>query len=588
MLEVSTNRAVCDVCGSPLRVQRIETRFPVGILLGQPRVHHRIKSCTRCGRTYKSEDLDSLLPPHSNYAYDLIVHVGLARFREHRQAHEIQRELQSRYHIRVPESTVSALASRFLDFFRAVHEANAHVLKDLISAAGGYVLHLDGTCEPQSPVIFVGMDKSTNLVLLSAKMPTENVADITELVRNCVRLFGEPVAVIRDMSRNIELALQAVLPNTPDFICHYHFLLDVGEHLCQKPHAELTRLLRTHKLKASLTAFRKDLVKRIKAGSHIPYAAMQELIDNPLDPGHLKLPKTQIRRCITLMLMRWLNDYVSELRGEYFPLDQPSLEFYRRCVKMHRLLDRLLRFEVQPSQDTQLLHTLRRILAPTCCDKEMLAAARRLQQAVELFHQLRRALRLSPPNATSLVRQYLVADTHEEQDVRENLSEFRKKLQRIMDESPEAERACQARVIIEHLDKYRDKLFVRDATLRDGQTSVFVPRTNNAPEHLFGKTKQGWRRRTGTKKLSRHIRGAAPEELLVANLDNKAYVDIVYDGDISNMAQRFAEYYEAATRIRQARERQRQQDQARVSKGMLRQANFLRKIFDAAAVHLAN
>ncbi|RLG69563.1 MAG: hypothetical protein DRO11_07580 [Methanobacteriota archaeon] len=449
-------------------------------------------------------------------------------------------------------------------------------------------MHLDGTCEPQSPVIFVGMDKSTNLVLLSAKMPTENVAQITRLLRECVQMFGEPVSVVRDMSRNIHLALQAVLPNTPDFICHYHFLLDVGEHLCKRPYAELARLLKKHKLKASLTAFRKDLVKRINAGSHIPHAAMQELLDNPSDPEHFKLDRTQMRRFIALMLTCWLNDYVSELRGEYFPFDLPWLQFYKRCVKMYRLVDRLLRFEVQPSEDTQLLHTLRRILAPTCCDKETVAAARRLEQAATIFRQLRKALRLTTREGTSLVRQHLPAHNDEDHDVVRSLSQFRDRLQRIMDESPKSERAKYARVVVQHLDKYRDKLFVREVTLPDGKTTVYIPRTNNAPEHLFGKTKQGWRRRTGTKRLSRHIQGAPAEELLVANLDNKAYVDIVYDGQLSNMAQKFAESYDAATQIREARERQREQDQTRVRKTLIRDADFLRKIFEAATLHLAN
>jgi hypothetical protein len=69
----------------------ITRRYPVGILLGQPLLKHYIKKCPVCKREYPYEELDALVPPHGNYCYDIIIEVGMARFRNHCQNKEIQK-----------------------------------------------------------------------------------------------------------------------------------------------------------------------------------------------------------------------------------------------------------------------------------------------------------------------------------------------------------------------------------------------------------------------------------------------------------------------------------------------------------------
>ena len=41
----------------------------------------------------------------------------------------------------------------------------------------------------------------------------------------CVlRANGDPLATVHDMGKGISRAVEKVFPDTPDFICHYHFL----------------------------------------------------------------------------------------------------------------------------------------------------------------------------------------------------------------------------------------------------------------------------------------------------------------------------------------------------------------------------
>ena len=90
LLEVASERTVCDVCGRQLRRQRSSIRYPRGVMLGEPRVRYVEKKCVRCGKVYRPESYHQLVPPQGIYAFDLIVAVGLARFRQHRQNGEIQ------------------------------------------------------------------------------------------------------------------------------------------------------------------------------------------------------------------------------------------------------------------------------------------------------------------------------------------------------------------------------------------------------------------------------------------------------------------------------------------------------------------
>ena len=65
-------------------------------MLGRPRVRLIHKQCSTCQQADALEAYYQSVPPGGNYAYDLIVEVGLARLRDHRQDAEIQRAIDQR------------------------------------------------------------------------------------------------------------------------------------------------------------------------------------------------------------------------------------------------------------------------------------------------------------------------------------------------------------------------------------------------------------------------------------------------------------------------------------------------------------
>ncbi len=581
-LDVASNRVECGECGARLRVQRTRTRCPITLALGQPTVRHHIQVCSRCGRTSREEGLAPFVPPGGTYGYDLIVKVGLARFVEQRQALEIREQIQAHDHLDLPPTTVLALADSFLDFLEAVHQTHAPQMRAWLSEAGGYVLHLDGTCEAGSPVVFVTLDGRSELVLVAQKIPSENVADIQAVVTQCVSRFGQPLATMRDLSPNIELAREGlvkagVLKPVPDFICQYHFLANVGERLCQRSHATLTKELRRHKIKSRLTTLRKDLVRFSKGAEPIPAHTFEQLLDDPQIPN--TLDKRQLRRYLLFGLVRWLDDSVAELRGEYFPFDQPSLVFYRRCVQMQARVQGLLSAGRLPDTHRQTVETLARILAPVHDDGGLRAAAARLEKAVAVFEQLRHVLRLSPRAGMSLLRQHPSPQTlaHALQ-APQRLKDWRSDLGRTHDESADPERRADAKVVLDQLAKYGDQLVGHVITPPGQVDPLVLPRTNHPAECRFGQTKRGWRRRTGTQKLSRHLQGARAAELLVPNLSHEGYLEVVYGGDLSNLASRFAEHSGEALGIRKARSQPDDTGRLRIDKKVLRRPDFPERV----------
>ena len=119
-------------------------------MLGRPEVRLIHQQCTVCGQADSLQAYHQQVPPGGNYAYDVIVEVGLARFRDQRQDAEIQSDLAGRWGLSLPVSSIGSLAHCFLDGLAAVHQTYAPTLRERMAQDGGYALHVDGTCDRAS------------------------------------------------------------------------------------------------------------------------------------------------------------------------------------------------------------------------------------------------------------------------------------------------------------------------------------------------------------------------------------------------------------------------------------------------------
>jgi hypothetical protein len=117
---------------------------------------------------------------------------------------------------------------------------------------------------------------------------------------------------------------------------------------------------------------------------------------------------------------------------------------------------------------------------------------------------------------------------------------------------------------------------------KNGKNKVLLlDRTNNLSEQHFSNTKNGWRRKLGVKKLTRHLKAARHEELLLTNLDQPEYINIVYDGNLGNMPSLFAKNCHQARQIRKLRDSKEEKRALPIGKKFLRTSGVLPEVVAA-------
>ena len=551
-LEIASGREVCQACSGRLRRVRTSTHRPVGLMMGRPHVRLTHQQCTGCGEADSLEVYYQEVPPRGNYAYDVMVEVGLARFRDHRQDKEIQRNLQQRWGLLLPVSSIGLLADSFLDGLAAVHQAHVPTLRRQLDDDGGYVMHVDGTCEAETDVLFTAIAEPRGWMLEAAKMTSENKAEISKLMRRCVERFGSPLAVVRDLSSNIADAKREAIPDARDLICHYHFLENVGNKLCEKPHAKLTTALRRLKVCPALRSIRTDLVRWSRKGERLGTHQIEHLLSHPDQIADLDW--IALRRFVAYLTLRWLDDYKADLQGEYFPFDLPQLAFYRRGLHLEQVLSEVVASPEFPERELSTLNTIAGHLRSLRDDKEVVAAAARLEKAAAIFEELRQVLRLSSrPGQRWLRGQGPSEEPKVAEKMQKRLDDWRDRLRKRHDrERDEQQRADQA-AVLKYLEKYEKQLVGHLFDLGGDRKPLVASRTNNPAEHHFGSTKQGVRRKVGVKKLTRQIQAMRPETFLVCNLANREYLNLVLDGSLAHLPSAIAKHWNLAQAVRKDR-----------------------------------
>jgi len=224
-----SERSVCS-CGKRLTVLKTYSRLLASLTIGEFHAHSTQLTCPCCHKIYDSEELRTIVAPNGKFAFDVMVYVGEALFLRSRNGKDIQCELSEK-NIRISQREIGYLGQRFIVYLALVHEQSHAKLKAFMDARGGYILHLDGTCEGESPHLMTSMDELSKIVLGNIKIPTENACQLIPFLRRIKQSYGTPIALVHDMGVAILNAVKEVFPGIADYICHFHFLKDIGKDL---------------------------------------------------------------------------------------------------------------------------------------------------------------------------------------------------------------------------------------------------------------------------------------------------------------------------------------------------------------------
>ncbi len=464
------------------------------------------------GRPIGSEALRTLVKPGQRYGYDLIVNVGLRRYLAGEQREEIRGALRETHQISLSTGTLSVLCDRFLSLFVALHLHRAPQLR--AAQHGGYPMHIDATCERGKGGLFVSMDGWRGWVLWAGRVDTEATEHLAPLVERTVSLFGNPIAVVRDLGRGGAGAVNTLREaGIPDLICHYHFLTAVGTQLFDKLHRRLLGMIRAAGIRAKLRALLADLQR---------YGTVR---DGRFGPGCVRED--------LLALVFWVVEGDGTKEAP-FPFALPHLELVRRC---RRAIEQAERWVPSPRTRPEY-RALRHLgyLAPRLeRDRHLLPLLESLEERWRRFSELRDVLRLSnahlphgqPP---ACPRQLPALELLRLEQIKRAVEDYQAELGK--DLSPEERNVRRPSspqgIILKALKRYGAHLFGHPARIdADGQIAAVVDRTNNILEQFFGEEKRRLRRRLGRAQLGRDLEQQPAQVALVANLRSAAYVRLL-------------------------------------------------------------
>jgi len=429
--------------------------------------------CPKCSEVFHSTELRALIPEHCNFGYDIIVFVGESLFLRCRNYQQIRLELQRR-NIRISESEIAFLAKKFVVYLGVLHRSVQRKTKKFMHLNGGYILHLDGTCDGGSPHLISVLDGITEIVLDNRKLPSENAEELIPFLQSIKKAYGVPLAVVSDMGKGIALAVKEVFRNVPAFICHYHFLKAVGKNLFGNENDLIRERLRKYNVRVILTRTRNRL-GRIIADTTELFDAMVTGIEGEGLP--VDCPLSAVPAVAAYILISWVLDCEAECNGFGFPFDQSHLVFYQRLQEAGLRFHQLFRIQLQGNwKENKVYSKISCDLHSVLNDSGLQKAASRMEEKVAVFNRLRKAMRITlPENKRGL---------NDNGDLPSNMKTIEKEVSKfkiglLKSKGYSGDKKYQK--LVEQIDTYSKKLFADPIVVETTAGSMLVQpqRTNN-------------------------------------------------------------------------------------------------------------
>jgi hypothetical protein len=227
-------RISCGCCGHPIPVA-YRTRRTITTLQGSYLLTLRVRRCRNQAcewyhRPYRPEEEGKWALPHSEFGLDVIALVGTLRYTSHRSIPEIHRAIRDRG-VSIAERTVTNLLQRYEELV-ALHLTNRARLCERFKEQGQVILALDGL-QPDvgHEVLWILRDCLSGEILLARSLLSACEADLADLLREVQQMLdGVPIrGVISDGQHSIRKAVQAVLPDVPHQLCHFHYLREAAK-----------------------------------------------------------------------------------------------------------------------------------------------------------------------------------------------------------------------------------------------------------------------------------------------------------------------------------------------------------------------
>ena len=507
-------------CGQRLVVQKTR-RKTVQTMTGPFIAREKVLECQPCSQVFTSDALVRLVQNRCTVAYDVLVFVGLALFQRYRTTQEVLMELLARK-VRLSASEVTYLGRKFISFLALGHRLATPHIHQKMRLAGGYVLHLDATHDGEAPALMTSMDSLSKIVLANVKIPSEHADYIVPFLRKLLRDYGPPRACVHDMGLGIIKAVAEVFPGIRDFICHFHFLRDLGKDFLEPAYRELRNRLRHHAISTRLHA----LVRETRA-TLSGHGVDIKLLIQALQTGVPLEDPECVPSVASYALALWALQGKKSGNGYGFPFDRPLLEFTVRLLTLDRRVPEVVdRLVTGGLRNHRPLAKLTKIVTDVVQDQELRHAVEELNWRCQVFDRLREAMRIAPVGGDKGLNDDGTGPAMT--SIRHGVERFRKELD--TNQKLAVDPLC--RKMAAQIDKYWEQLFADpiEVDTPNGKITIYPQRTNNIMEQFFRGIRHGHRRKTGNDTMNRVLQTMLADTPLVKNLDNPEYVKILLNG----------------------------------------------------------
>lgn len=516
-------------CGHTLKVQKTRRKNVLG-LIGPFIAHETVLECSQCLQVFTSEYLLRVVKSRSNVTFDVLVFVGRALYQRHLSLEKVQTELLL-CNVKLSISEIDYLGRKFIFYLALGHAQATPGIRLIMQMNGGYVLHLDATHEGDSPALMSGIDSLSQLVLANVKISGEKAEHINPFLQEIKNIYGTPLACVHDMGTGICKSVNETLPGVPDFICHFHFLRDIGKDFLEPAYATLRRQLRKHAATNELRTMVRNMRQRLsKQGTKI--SALVKAIKN------LELPENTetLSLASAYSLALWALHGKNSGNGYGFPFDRPLLHFAQRLLQLNQALPNLLEITGSlKSKDGKALVKLSEKISQIVQDPELNQAVEELRWRTQVFDDLRSAMRIALPNGKYGLNDEGTPEAMH--TIRQGVERFKLYIKK----DPELANDHLCNKMMQQIDKYNEKLFADPITVSTpkGNITIYPQRTNNIVEQFFRYLRRAHRKKTGYNSIRRNLQAMIADTPLVKNLDNPAYMEALLNGK-SDLEELFA------------------------------------------------
>jgi hypothetical protein len=332
------------------------------------------------------------------------------------------------------------------------------------------------------------------------------------------------------MGSGILKAVKDVFPKVPDFVCHFHFLRDIGKDLMDEEYSIIRKRLKNHGIQSFLNILASPLKEVVENNTALVFDIQEKMNGK----NHTGTMQANIASVSVFVLIKWILDGKKQGKGYGYPFDRPLLNLSQRLKSAYEAVDilRCSKFNGD-RKEKRLFGKLWRKLHQIVNDRELKNAVARMERKSKVFDKLREAMQITDSNGN---------DGLNDDGKKISMPSIEKKVKAFSKWLTDDNNDKDYNKMNTQIKKYWKKLFSDPIIINTKSEKIIIQpqRTNNILERFFRNLRRMYRKKTGFNSLTKTLKSMIADTPLVKNLENKEYMEIILDGK-NSLEERFAE-----------------------------------------------